>query len=67
MDAPSGTALAMGESIASALGKDLKECAVYTREGYTGNENLELLALQLSVLGILWVNIPQCLQILGAS
>ncbi|WP_321157701.1 4-hydroxy-tetrahydrodipicolinate reductase [Providencia stuartii] len=36
VDAPSGTALAMGESIATALGKDLKDCAVYTREGYTG-------------------------------
>lgn len=36
VDAPSGTALAMGESIASALGKDLKDCAVYAREGYTG-------------------------------
>lgn len=36
VDAPSGTALAMGESIADALGKDLKECAVYAREGYTG-------------------------------
>ncbi|QXB93220.1 4-hydroxy-tetrahydrodipicolinate reductase [Providencia rettgeri] len=36
VDAPSGTALAMGESIAGALGKDLKDCAVYAREGYTG-------------------------------
>lgn len=36
VDAPSGTALAMGESIADALGKDLKSCAVYAREGYTG-------------------------------
>lgn len=36
VDAPSGTALAMGESIADALGKDLKSCAVYSREGYTG-------------------------------
>lgn len=36
VDAPSGTALAMGESIADALGKSLKDCAVYTREGYTG-------------------------------
>ncbi|MDR2990211.1 MAG: 4-hydroxy-tetrahydrodipicolinate reductase [Providencia alcalifaciens] len=36
VDAPSGTARAMGESIADALGKDLKECAVYAREGYTG-------------------------------
>lgn len=36
VDAPSGTALAMGESIAQALGKDLKQCAVYSREGHTG-------------------------------
>ncbi|MGP4872693.1 4-hydroxy-tetrahydrodipicolinate reductase, partial [Klebsiella pneumoniae] len=36
VDAPSGTALAMGEAIAGALNKDLKDCAVYSREGYTG-------------------------------
>ena len=36
VDAPSGTALAMGEAIAGALNKDLKECAVYSREGHTG-------------------------------
>ena len=36
VDAPSGTALAMGESVASALGKDLQDCAVYAREGHTG-------------------------------
>jgi 4-hydroxy-tetrahydrodipicolinate reductase len=35
VDAPSGTALAMGEAIAGALNKDLKACAVYS-EGYTG-------------------------------
>ncbi len=35
-DAPSGTALAMGQSIAGAIGKDLKDCAVYAREGITG-------------------------------
>lgn len=39
VDAPSGTALAMGEVIASALGRDLKECAVYAREGYTGERD----------------------------
>ncbi|AKH62777.1 MULTISPECIES: 4-hydroxy-tetrahydrodipicolinate reductase [Photorhabdus] len=39
VDAPSGTALAMGESIAHALGRDLKECAVYAREGYTGERD----------------------------
>lgn len=36
VDAPSGTALKMGEVIADALGRDLKDCAVYTREGITG-------------------------------
>lgn len=36
VDAPSGTALAMGEAIAHAMDKDLKACAVYSREGYTG-------------------------------
>lgn len=36
VDAPSGTALAMGESIAGALGRDLKDCAVFSREGHTG-------------------------------
>src|SRR5258705_7639519 len=36
VDAPSGTALAMGEVVAKALGRDLKECAVYAREGVTG-------------------------------
>ena len=36
VDAPSGTALRMGEVIANAVGRDLKECAVYGREGHTG-------------------------------
>lgn len=36
VDAPSGTALAMGHSIANAIGKKLKDCAVYAREGITG-------------------------------
>jgi 4-hydroxy-tetrahydrodipicolinate reductase len=36
VDAPSGTALKMGEVIAAALGRDLKQCAVYGREGVTG-------------------------------
>lgn len=39
VDAPSGTALKMGEVIADALGRDLKECAVYTREGVTGERD----------------------------
>jgi 4-hydroxy-tetrahydrodipicolinate reductase len=36
VDAPSGTALAMGEAIADTLGRDLAEVAVYGREGLTG-------------------------------
>ena len=36
VDAPSGTALGMGEAIADALGWDLADCSVYAREGYTG-------------------------------
>lgn len=39
VDAPSGTALKMGEVIADALGRDLKECAVYAREGVTGERD----------------------------
>ncbi len=36
VDAPSGTALKMGEVMAQALGRDLKDCAVYARQGHTG-------------------------------
>jgi len=36
VDAPSGTALKMGEVIAQALGRDLKQCAVFDRQGHTG-------------------------------
>ena len=39
IDAPSGTALRMGEVVAKALGRDLKTCAVYGREGVTGERD----------------------------
>lgn len=39
VDAPSGTALRMGEVVAQALGRDLKQCAVYGREGNTGERD----------------------------
>jgi 4-hydroxy-tetrahydrodipicolinate reductase len=39
VDAPSGTALKMGEVVADALGRDLKTCAVYGREGVTGERD----------------------------
>lgn len=39
VDAPSGTALALGEAVARALGRDLRDCAVYGREGVTGERD----------------------------
>jgi len=39
VDAPSGTALKMGEVIAGALGRDLKTSAVFAREGITGERD----------------------------
>lgn len=39
VDAPSGTALRLGEVVAGALGRDLADCAVYGREGVTGERD----------------------------
>ncbi len=39
VDAPSGTALKMGEVIADALGRDLNEVGVFSREGVTGERD----------------------------
>ncbi len=39
VDAPSGTALQMGEVVARALGRNLKDCAVYERHGHTGERD----------------------------
>lgn len=36
VDAPSGTALRLGEAAAKGIGQDLKDCAIYAREGVTG-------------------------------
>ncbi|MCL2829592.1 MAG: 4-hydroxy-tetrahydrodipicolinate reductase [Betaproteobacteria bacterium] len=41
VDAPSGTALRMGEVVATALGRDLERCAVYGREGVTGERDAQ--------------------------
>jgi 4-hydroxy-tetrahydrodipicolinate reductase len=38
-DAPSGTAMAIGHAIADTLERDLKKCAVYGREGFTGQRS----------------------------
>lgn len=39
IDAPSGTALRMGEVLAKTLGRDLETCAIYGREGNTGERD----------------------------
>ena len=39
VDAPSGTALQMGEVVAAALGRDLKTCGVFARQGVTGERD----------------------------
>jgi len=39
VDAPSGTALKMGEVIANAMGRNLADCAVYARQGVTGERD----------------------------
>ena len=39
VDAPSGTALRMGEVVAGATGRDLKQCAIFGREGVTGERD----------------------------
>jgi 4-hydroxy-tetrahydrodipicolinate reductase len=46
VDAPSGTALAMGEVLASALGRDLDDCAVYARHGQTGERDRKTIGFQ---------------------
>jgi 4-hydroxy-tetrahydrodipicolinate reductase len=46
VDAPSGTALRMGEVVADALGRDLSECAVYGREGITGERDRQTIGFE---------------------
>jgi 4-hydroxy-tetrahydrodipicolinate reductase len=46
VDAPSGTALHMGEVIAQALGRDLRECAVYGRQGHTGPRDAKTIGFE---------------------
>lgn len=46
VDAPSGTALRMGEVVAEALGRDLKDCAVYGREGQTGERDRQTIGFE---------------------
>lgn len=45
VDAPSGTAIRLGEIVATALGRDLKSTAVYGREGITGERDAKTIAI----------------------
>ncbi len=46
VDAPSGTAIKMGEVVAQALGRDLSDCAVYGREGITGERDRKTIGFE---------------------
>ncbi len=46
VDAPSGTALRMGEVVANALGRDLNVCAVYGRQGQTGERERGIIGFE---------------------
>ena len=46
VDAPSGTALRLGEAVADALGRDLRQCAVYGREGQTGERDRQTIGFE---------------------
>jgi 4-hydroxy-tetrahydrodipicolinate reductase len=46
VDAPSGTAFMMGEAVAGALGRNLKEVAVYGREGHTGARDRQTIGFE---------------------
>ncbi len=46
VDAPSGTALRMGEIVAGVLGRDLERCAVYGRHGHTGPRTRETIGFE---------------------
>lgn len=70
LDAPSGTALRMGEVVAGALGRDLKTCAVYARQGHTGERVRQAIGFQ-SIRGgdivgdhtVLFAGVGECLEI----
>ena len=46
VDAPSGTALKMGQVIAEILGRDLDDCAVYGREGQVGARDRQTIGFE---------------------
>jgi 4-hydroxy-tetrahydrodipicolinate reductase len=61
VDAPSGTALMMGEAIADTLGRNLKEVAVYGREGHTGPRDRQTIGFETIRGGDIVGNTLSCL------
>ena len=57
----------MGEVIAEALGRDLKDCAVYAREGVTGERDLQHRLCHHSVVATSWATTPCCLRALASA
>lgn len=51
VDAPSGTALALGRAVAEARGQDFEALAVYQRHGHTGVRRPESIGMQTLRLG----------------
>ena len=66
VDAPSGTALSMGEHIAKTLGRDLKTHGVFCREALQANANVMKLVSLPFVPLMSWVNIVYGLRILAS-
>ncbi len=46
IDAPSGTALRMGEVVAESLGRNIKDCAVFGRQGHTGERDKKTIGFE---------------------
>lgn len=46
VDAPSGTAVKMGEVLADSLGRNLEECAIYGRQGITGERDRKTIGFE---------------------
>lgn len=59
LDAPSGTALRLGKGIATVLGRDLSQCAVYGRQGHTGERDRQTIGFETirggDIVGDHWV------------
>ena len=70
VDAPSGTALRMGEVVAAATGRNLADCAVYGREGVTGERKASTIGFATvrggDIVGdhtVLFAGIGECVEI----